>query len=312
MRDGVEGVSGVPILVTGLHRGGTTWVGRMIAAHPILEYIHEPFNPDVSSGGDYGLEVPHWWIHIHEENEELYLAAVRRMVELKPRFWSQLREASGWRRRLDVWNEQVRLRRRREQGARALIKDPIAFFSSEWLAARFTARVVVVVRHPAAWVDSFLRTGWRQPRSGILDQPRLCEGLLKPFRDVLLAESENGDRLRQTCTTWNMFMYAMRMYQRRHADWIFVRHEDLSADPLGEYERLYGELGLSFDSHCREVVRRHSLVHDDTARYTTESIVRDSRRNLLRWRENLSPASIDRIRELTADYWPDFYSGEEW
>lgn len=45
---------------------------------------------------------------------------------------------------------------------------------------------------------------------------------------------------------------------------------------------------------------------------TRESITRDSRRNLLRWPESLSTISIDRIRELTAEYWPDFYSSEDW
>lgn len=100
--------------------------------------------------------------------------------------------------------------------------------------------------------------------------------------------------------------------RRIDADALFVRHEDLSTDPLVEDERLCGELRLSFDSNCREVVRRHSQVSDETAEYTPDSIVSDSWRNLLRWREELSPASADRIRELTADYWLDFYSGDEW
>ena len=33
-----------PILVTGSHLSGTTWVGRMIAVSPCVAYLHEPFN----------------------------------------------------------------------------------------------------------------------------------------------------------------------------------------------------------------------------------------------------------------------------
>ena len=33
-----------PILVTGSHRSGTTWVGKMLAATGSVGYIHEPFN----------------------------------------------------------------------------------------------------------------------------------------------------------------------------------------------------------------------------------------------------------------------------
>jgi hypothetical protein len=32
------------VLVTGAHRSGTTGVGRTLAHHPSLVYVHEPFN----------------------------------------------------------------------------------------------------------------------------------------------------------------------------------------------------------------------------------------------------------------------------
>lgn len=321
MKEGVKPVragearivnSGAPILVTGLHRGGTTWVGRMIAAHRDLEYIHEPFNPESETGRIYGLRPRHWWLHVHRDNEESYRAPVRRMVEMKPLLWSRMREARSWGRRREIWRECRRMRRRRRNGGRMLIKDPIALFSAEWLVDRFTARVVVVVRHPAAWTDSFLRTDWPQPRGGIEDQPALRDGLLRPFRDVLSGSAEPRDRLARTCTTWNMFLHVIREYRRRHDEWLFVRHEDLSRNPLDGFQRLYGALGLKFDADARDVVRRNSLAGDERASYARESIVRDSRRNLLRWRRNLPQASIDRIRDLTADYWPEFYEPEEW
>ena len=31
-----------PILVTGSHRSGSTWVGKMLATSPSVNYIHEP------------------------------------------------------------------------------------------------------------------------------------------------------------------------------------------------------------------------------------------------------------------------------
>ena len=33
-----------PILVTGAHRSGTTWVGRMLCASGEAHYVSEPFN----------------------------------------------------------------------------------------------------------------------------------------------------------------------------------------------------------------------------------------------------------------------------
>ena len=31
-----------PILVTGSHRSGSTWVGKMLSVAPHVAYIHEP------------------------------------------------------------------------------------------------------------------------------------------------------------------------------------------------------------------------------------------------------------------------------
>ena len=40
----------------------------------------------------------------------------------------------------------------RRRGARMVMKDPIALFSAEWLSTRFDMPVVVIIRHPAAFV----------------------------------------------------------------------------------------------------------------------------------------------------------------
>jgi hypothetical protein len=39
-----------PVLVTGIHRSGTTWVGKMLAAAPGVVYINEPLTGIHRSG----------------------------------------------------------------------------------------------------------------------------------------------------------------------------------------------------------------------------------------------------------------------
>ena len=43
---------------------------------------------------------------------------------------------------------------RRRRGDRVVMKDPLAFFSAEWLMQNFGMTVVVLIRHPAAFVAS--------------------------------------------------------------------------------------------------------------------------------------------------------------
>ena len=61
-----------PILVTGAHRSGTTWIGKMLALAPGVGYIHEPFSPATAPGiSSAAFDV--YFICIIVENEVRYL-----------------------------------------------------------------------------------------------------------------------------------------------------------------------------------------------------------------------------------------------
>ena len=57
-----------PILVTGGHRTGTTWVGKMLAASGEAAYISEPLNV-LHRPGVMSTPVRHWYTYICPENE---------------------------------------------------------------------------------------------------------------------------------------------------------------------------------------------------------------------------------------------------
>jgi hypothetical protein len=76
-----------PILVTGLHRSGKTWLARMIAASPAVAYIPEPFNihHDI---GRCGAQIPHYGTGISRETCRLDFYASRRPIKRSP-YWFQ-------------------------------------------------------------------------------------------------------------------------------------------------------------------------------------------------------------------------------
>jgi LPS sulfotransferase NodH len=57
----------VPILVTGTHRSGTTWVGKMLAADACTAYISEPLNV-LHRPGVFRPKVKYWYQYICEDN----------------------------------------------------------------------------------------------------------------------------------------------------------------------------------------------------------------------------------------------------
>ena len=72
-------VSDKPILVTGAHRSGTTWVGKMLALAPGVAYIHEPFSPRTAAGlSPAGFD--RYFTVVTEENEARYRPGLERTV----------------------------------------------------------------------------------------------------------------------------------------------------------------------------------------------------------------------------------------
>ena len=68
-----------PIVVTGSHRSGTTWVGRMLCLSGEAGYIHEPFNP-VRTPSWFADPVPYWYAYVTSDNEHLYAPQLERVM----------------------------------------------------------------------------------------------------------------------------------------------------------------------------------------------------------------------------------------
>ena len=59
-----------PILLTGSHRSGSTWTGKMLAFSNEIAYIHEPFNLN-HNPGIFKARFENWFPYIFHGNEHL-------------------------------------------------------------------------------------------------------------------------------------------------------------------------------------------------------------------------------------------------
>jgi hypothetical protein len=316
-----------PILVTGAPRSGSTWVGNVLSLDGRSGYIHEPFNKHCPDGR-CRARFEHAFTYVTPENEAPYRAALADTLAWKysPRAeLARIRHPAIRPRKTRVSRDLVRLARdysyfeyMRRQGKRVILKDPLALFSADWIAERFGARVVVVIRHPAAFVASLRAAGWERVPFGIfLSQPRLMEDRLAPFRaEVAAAAAEMPDGIAAGALHWKLMHHHIDLLRSEHPDWIFVRHEDLSRDPLGAFGDVFARLGLDFSDEVRENLARFT---SDSATLSKRSIfgtarrtMRNSRDSIHLFRKRLSPEEIARIREITAPLWQRFYAEEDW
>ncbi len=301
-----------PILVTGSHRSGTTWAGRNLALAPNTGYIQEPFN--VEEGFPY-YESPldHWFQCVCEENGEEYREAIDRVIRFRYPLLRNLLHSSSPRDVARALRDCWRMLLHRLAGRVPIVKDPIAFFSAEWLCSTYGMRVLVLVRHPAAFCSSLKIKGWGFDFSNFLDQPLLMERYLGRFEEEIREQAEvKRSIMEQAILLWRCIYGTVGLYAREHPEWLYVRHEDLSVDPLGEFESLFDELGLEFTRDVREGILESSGSHNPAEQRPGDEFRRDSRANVENWKRRLDPAEVRRIRTGTEDVWVEFYDDSEW
>jgi hypothetical protein len=303
--------AGRPILVTGAHRSGTTWVGKMLALAPGVAYIHEPFSPRTAAGLS-PARFDRYFTVVTSENEARYRAGLEQTIRFRYGLGAQLRSLRGPADVARTGRDLVRVERARLTHARPLVKDPIALLSAEWLAQSFGMDVVVLIRHPAAFAASLKRLGWKHSFATFMQDGRVPE-VLRPYEAEIREQAERpGEVLAQAALLWRVLYNAVDGYRERHPGWLFLRHEDVSADPVATFERLYAELRLDFTPRARQSVARASAPDNPAELPTPHAVQLASAASLGRWREDLTADEVETLRERTRDVWPRFYTGQDW
>jgi len=301
-----------PILVTGTHRSGTTWVGKMLAADAMTAYISEPLNV-LHRPGVFHTPVERWYQYICEDNEREFLPAFQDLLEFDYHLWDEIRSLRSRRDFLRMGRDFLIFYNGLMRGQRMLIKDPFAVFSTPWFAARLNCRVVITVRHPAAFASSLKRLNWTFDFRDLLDQPLLMRDHLEPYR-AEMQSMQADDVIGQSCLLWNLIYRAVHATHALHPEFSIVRHEDLSRDSLGGYRDLYARLGLDFTPRVQKVIRNSSSSENprELSRKKVHAVKLDSRASVGNWKKRLTAGEIDRIRKMTEAVSALYYSDAEW
>ena len=306
-----------PVVVTGMARSGTSWVGKLLQASGELTYINEPLNPDHPPGRSPGVldapvPVERHYQYIGAHNEDGWLAPFADTLGLRYRVVAELRHNRSAYDLARMARYAGSFLAGRLLGRRALVDDPYALLSAGWLADRFGCRVVVVVRDPAAMVASWRRLGWTTDLDELLGQPDLVRDWLAPYRAELEAVAADPEDLPgRVGTLWRMLYLIAAEHERRHQNVRVVRYEDLAADPVPSFAELFGWLGLHFDRGAEQAVVR-STTGSARRRAHTWSLSRsglsktgyrpmDSRANLDAWQRQLAAEELARVRAVTAE-----------
>ena len=304
-----------PILVTGSHRSGTTFTGKVLSLDSHLGLIHEPFSK-VNFYGINRFNTQEWYQFVDNSNGDEYFSNFDEALhynfsidfdELKkdpiPKF-------------LHLLKAYFDAQEFKFLHKRPLVKDPLALFSAPWLAQNFRMNVVLLIRHPAAFVSSVTGLNWSHDFNSFLHQPLLMDShYLEPFREEIKDfAAKEYPIIEQASLLWRIFYSTVKHYQEEFPEWIYIKHEALSLDPVTEFKKLYERLNLNFTKEIeKEIIHLTNDNHFlDPISFDPSRLRRDSKKNVSLWKSRLKKEEISFIKNNVGEISKHFYAEDEW
>jgi hypothetical protein len=306
------------VLVVGVPRGGTTWVGQALGHAEGAAYVHEPdgahdpfaFRSRFADGlGNHAILDVEDAAPSYERLWRGAFAGGRLPTSLAPRLAAcAFAGLAPERRRLARRGESIDLRTRavlwgaRPLGARSdvdavVVKSVNAALSVEWIYEHLDRpKVLVVRRDPRNVLASWSAMGFGPPG------PRVIGAMTEVARRRWHLDLQVGDDAAvRSAALCACLMLGLHDGLRRHPEWSVVSHEAACRDPEVVLAAAAAEVGLEFGERARTFVRDSNR---EGTGYATDRVAQDLPDQ---WRERLSTEQIDAIEsimaQIPADLW---------
>jgi hypothetical protein len=248
-----------PLLIVGLPRSGTTWTENVLGTAVGASTVSEPDNEKLSapaiwakrrlgrfpvlSTGDQSLAYRRLWAWAlgGAPTGKRLRAAQRLIRDCDAEEAEQLVKGRGAPRQRLVEILGALPGSSRSSGS-VVAKSVHACLAIDWIAAQFDVDVLVVLRHPAnvlsSWLELDLPDRDRDLGASALVKERYLEKWNVPMAGTTTLER----------AAWQvgLFTAALEQSASLHRRWIVRTHEQLCSDPEGEFRKLFGELGLEW------------------------------------------------------------------
>lgn len=287
----------------------------MCAASSSVVYIHEPFKPVKYRPGICGAKFHYWFTYITDENENYYYQPLKKTTNLSYNLAAALRyfaDAGGMKKIIKGYFQFMGYRRNEFI---PLLKDPIALLSADWLATSFDMNIVVMIRHPAAFISSLKRLNWTHPFTHFLEQPLLMRDHLSSFEaEINEYANKDQDIIDQACLLWRILYYVVHKYRSIHSHWSFLRYEDIAKDPIQQFSNLYQKLGLEYTHEVETQILEYSVSPNQTQLKPPDfNLSRlNSKKNIWAWKSRLNHSEITYVRKRVEDISHHFYKDSDW
>ena len=145
-------------------------------------------------------------------------------------------------------------------------------------------KVVYISRHPCGHLDSMIRQQQYENR---------------------LKGTYTNSRLRTSAANWAEKISDAQCCLKRQPGWIWILFEEITANPTGEFERLFQRLQLNWTPDVKEKIIRNTTA-EDGGFYETK---RNAASQAEKWKQNLTAEQIETIRKGCMTMSTNLYAG---
>lgn len=266
------------VLLAGVGRSGTTWLGNIVNHSNCFRDIFEPFRPD----------------HTKEWSNYHYKQYIKSTCQDNDLFMAAQYILSG-----RVNNKWCNRFNKKSISSKRMVKEIRANFFLKWLKMNFPeVPLVFIMRHPCAVAVSRKRLGWATHFDDILSQEELVNDYLSPFVDEIRKCDYDFER---QIYIWCIENY-VAMNQLEREDFLLVFYEQLCMDPQHELSRIFKYINQPITDEVISVLKKPSAFSkEDSAIMSGGNLVSS-------WRKHVTASQIQTALKIVSHFGLDrFY-----
>jgi hypothetical protein len=177
-------------------------------------------------------------------------------------------------------------------GRRLLVKTVHLPLAVEWLASEFDVDVLVLLRHPANVLASWISLDLNDQFARLDQQPSIRHRI-----DELGTIPPPGtDPLERLVWQIGVLMLGLEEAAAAHPGWVVRTHEELCVEPAVQFRRLYAELGLTWTEGAERYLSNNDRPGEG---FPTQRVASDQPDA---WKARLTPAQVESLRRVLSRF----------
>ena len=316
-------MSGRPIVIVGLPRSGTTWtmraLGSAAGAATVLEGDNEDKFPATIHAkralGRYPVLAPgqaarpyrdlwEWILDGAHEDGRSRLARHLLGPGAEQRIHQGRRDPVTWLAATVARSPRTPPAPQTGRGGedRIVAKSIHAQLAVEWLADQFDVDVLLLLRHPANVLASWMELNLKDSRNSTLEtRTDIRRRYLEPWG----VQPPGDDPLERMSWRIGLLIAAVEDARSRHPEWQLRTHEQLCVAPTDEFRRLYDDFGLDWGTATEEFLEGHNTPGSGFVVNRVASELPDA------WRSRLDADQVATLRRVLDRFPISTYSDED-